>query len=159
MNWMSRIGLRAVALIAIVALAAVGCGGGGANVDKAGGSGEPVVLRMANTSGGLDLQPAVEYFVDRVEELSGGDVRIEAVDQWGDFASDAEQQVVRGVSSGEVELGWVGTRVFDTMGVKSFASPTMATSATRRRTVLRIAACLEGGGACASSSSASTGRK
>ena len=124
MHWMSRIGLRAVALTAIVALAAVGCGDGGANVDKAGGSGEPVVLRMANTSGGLDLQPAVEYFVDRVEELSGGDVRIEAVDQWGDFASDAEQQVVRGVSSGEVELGCVGTRVFDTMGVKSFQALT-----------------------------------
>jgi len=121
MDRMERpIGLRAAALTTIVALATASCSGGGGSVDKAGGSGEPVVLRMANTSGGLNTQPGVEYFVQRVEELSGGDVRIDSVDRWGDFASDAEQQVVRGVSFGEVDLGWVGTRVMDTMGVRSF---------------------------------------
>lgn len=126
MSWMSRIELRAVALTAVIALGAVGCSGGGAGVDKAGGSGEPVVLRMASTYGDLGDLPAVRYFVDRVGELSGGDLRIEVVDSWGGFASDAEQQVVRDVAAGEddalgeVDLGWVGTRVFDTMGVKSF---------------------------------------
>jgi TRAP-type transport system periplasmic protein len=124
MGWMSRFGLRAVALTALIALAAVGCTGGGPSVDKAGGSGEPVVLRMASTYGDLGDLPAVRYFVDRVGELSGGDVRIEVVDRWGGFASDAEQQVVRDVGAGEVDLGWVGTRVFDTMGVKSFQSLT-----------------------------------
>jgi TRAP-type transport system periplasmic protein len=116
----SRSRLAAFVLAAIAAVAAAGCGGGGAGADKAGGSGEPVVLRLANTNGQLDFTPAVDYFAQRVEELSGGDVRIEAVDEWGDGASDAEQQVVRGVSAGEVDLGWVGTRVFDTMGVESF---------------------------------------
>jgi TRAP-type C4-dicarboxylate transport system substrate-binding protein len=124
MSWMNRIGLQAVALAAIVALAAVGCSGGGASVDKAGGTGEPVVLRMANTYGDLGQLPAVASFVDRVEELSGGDVRIEVVDSYGDYAADVEEQVVRDVATGEVDLGWVGSRVFDKMGVTSFQALT-----------------------------------
>jgi TRAP-type C4-dicarboxylate transport system substrate-binding protein len=120
----ARSWLAAIVLAAIVAVAAGGCGGGGAGEDKAGGPGDPVVLQLANTNGQLDFTPAVEYFVHRVEELSGGDVRIEAVDQSGDFASDAEQQVVRSVSAGEIDLGWVGTRVFDTMSVKNFQALT-----------------------------------
>lgn len=125
MTSMSRIGVRGVALTAVIAHAAVGCTGGGGSMDKAGGSGEPAVLRMANTYGDLGDLPAVQYFVDRVGELSGGDVRIEVVDSWGGFASDAEQQVVRDVAAGEgVDLGWVGTRAFDTMGVKSFQALT-----------------------------------
>jgi TRAP-type transport system periplasmic protein len=124
MAWMSRIGLRTVALTATIALAAVGCSGGAASEDKAGGTGEPVVLQMANTYGDLGDLPAIEYFIDRVEELSGGDVRIEVVDRWGDFAPDAEQQVVEAVSHDDVDLGWVGTRVLDTMGVTSFQALT-----------------------------------
>lgn len=120
----NRTWLAALVLAAIAAFATAGCGGGGAGEDKAGGSGEPVVLRLANTNGQIDFTPAVEYFAKRVKELSGGDLRVEAVDDWGDGASDAEQQVVRDVSAGEVDLGWVGTRVFDTLGVKSFEALT-----------------------------------
>ena len=121
----SRSPLAALVLAVIAALAAVACsGGGGAGEDKAGGSGEPVVLRLASTNGQLDYTPAVVEFVNRVEKLSGGNLRIEAVDEWGDYASDAEQQVVRDVSAGEIDLGWVGTRVFDTLGVKSFQALT-----------------------------------
>ena len=65
--------LAALVLAATAALAAAACGGGGAGEDKAGGSGEPVVLRLANTSGQLDFTPAVVDFAERVEELSGGD--------------------------------------------------------------------------------------
>jgi TRAP-type transport system periplasmic protein len=120
----SRTRLAAFGLAAVVASTAAGCGGGGVRADKAGGSGEPVVLRLANTNGQIEFTPAVEYFVKRVEGLSGGDLRIEVVDEWGDFAPDAEQQVLRDVSSGKVDLGWVGTRVFDTQGVKSFQALT-----------------------------------
>jgi TRAP-type C4-dicarboxylate transport system substrate-binding protein len=120
----NRCRLAALVLAATVAFVAVGCGGGGANEDKAGGSGTPVRLRMATTYGGLDQTPAVEYFVKHVKELSGGNMRIEVVDRWGDFASNAEQQVVRDVSAGNVDLGWVGTRVFDTVGVNSFQALT-----------------------------------
>jgi TRAP-type C4-dicarboxylate transport system substrate-binding protein len=114
----------ALVLTAVAAFAAVGCGGGGAGEDKAGGPGAPVTLRLANTGGSIDQTPAVEYFVTRVAELSDGNVRIEVVDHWAEFASDAEQQVVRGVSSGELDLGWVGTRVFDTIGFENFQALT-----------------------------------
>jgi hypothetical protein len=70
----NRIRLATLALAAIATFAAAACAGGGAGEDKAGGSSEPVVLRLANTNGQLDFTPAVVDFVDRVEELSGGDL-------------------------------------------------------------------------------------
>jgi TRAP-type transport system periplasmic protein len=114
----------ALLLAAIAAFAATGCGGGGGGDDKAGGSGGPVELRLANPYGSVHIAPAVEYFVKHVEELSDGDLRIEVADEWGNYASNAEQEVVRNVSAGEIDLGWVGTRAFDTMGVKSFQALT-----------------------------------
>jgi TRAP-type transport system periplasmic protein len=119
----TRIRLATLVLAATVALAATACSSSDGE-DKAGGSGTPVVLRLANTGGGIAQTPAVKYFVTQVEELSGGSLRIDVVDQWEDFASDAEQQVVRDVATDEVDMGWVGTRVFDTMGVKSFEALT-----------------------------------
>ena len=103
------------------ALAVAGCSGGGAEAEnKAGGSGGPVVMTLANTNGQIDFTPAVEDFVKRVQALSGGKLRIKVVDEWGDGAPDAEQMVVHDVAAGDVDLGWVGTRVFDTLGIKSF---------------------------------------
>jgi TRAP-type C4-dicarboxylate transport system substrate-binding protein len=118
---------RLAALILVVTASAAGTAcsvGGDDGDDKAGGGGPPVQLRLANTGGEIAQTPAVEYFVERVDELSGGNVRIEVVDQWAEFASDAEQQVVNDVAAGEVDLGWVGSRVFDTLGVDSFQALT-----------------------------------
>ena len=111
-------------MLASVTVLAAGCSTDGPRRDKAGGAGQPIVLRMANASGDLGPHPAVGYFVQRVDEISGGALRIEVEHRWGDFAPDAEQQVVRGVSTGEVDLGWAGSRVFDTMGVDSFQALT-----------------------------------
>ena len=102
------------------AVIVAGCSvAGDSGGDKAGASREPLVLRLANTNGQLDFTPTVVAFVDRVEELSGGDLRIEPENNWGASASDGEQQVVNNVAAGEIDLGWVGTRVFDTLDVKS----------------------------------------
>jgi TRAP-type transport system periplasmic protein len=126
MNGMRNRGrLAAFVLAATAAFAASACSGGGsAGEDKAGGPGPAAVLRLANTGGSIDQTPAIEYLVKRVEELSGGNVRIEVVNQWAEFASDAEQQVVRDVATNDADLGWVGTRVFDTLGVESFQALT-----------------------------------
>ena len=75
---------------------------------------------MANTASNLEYFPAITDFVSGVEKRSGGNVRIELVNEWGGFAADAEQQVVRAVATGQVDLGHAGTRGFDTMGVTSF---------------------------------------
>src|SRR6266545_3007164 len=116
MRWMSgRARLATVALAAVAAVVAGGC-----SADKAGGAGEPVTLRMANAYGDLDVVPAVQDFVSRVKERSGGNLRIQVASTWGDYADDAEQQVVRAVAAGKADLGWAGARVFDTMGITSF---------------------------------------
>lgn len=92
--------------------------------DKAGGAADPVVLTMADFTSGLNYEPAVEYFVDQVEQLSGGSLQIDVSHEWGEFADDAEQRVVRDVAAGEIDLAWVGTRVFDTLGVNSLRALT-----------------------------------
>jgi TRAP-type transport system periplasmic protein len=140
MRWMKgRIRLATVALAVIAAVVAGGCSGDGAGGDKAGGSGEPVVLRMANTASNLEYFPAITDFVGRVRERSGGNIRIEVVDEWGKFAANAEQQVVRAVAAGEVDLGHAGTRALDTMGVTSFQAlqaPMLIDSYALQRAVL-----------------------
>ena len=121
---MSRMHARnTAAIVVMLATMATACTGDGTG-DKAGGAGERIDLVLANTYGGLDQLPAVAYFVDRVGELSDGQIKVEPADEWADFASDAEEQVVRDVSKGVVDLGWVGSRAFDQMGVESFEALT-----------------------------------
>jgi TRAP-type transport system periplasmic protein len=94
--------------------------GGG---DKAGGlpaSAGPLVLRLADTPYDVSDSPAVEFFVHRLEQLSRGTIRIAVTNQLGNYAPDAEVQVIRAVASGGFDLGWVGSRVFDTVGDTSF---------------------------------------
>jgi TRAP-type C4-dicarboxylate transport system substrate-binding protein len=123
---MTRLARLAMFILAVTAaLAATACSvDGDGGDDKAGGAGPPVELRLASTGGDIAQTPAVEYFVERVDELSGGQLRIEVVDRWADFAPDAEQRVVHDVAAGEVDLGWAGSRVFDTLGVESFQALT-----------------------------------
>jgi TRAP-type C4-dicarboxylate transport system substrate-binding protein len=123
MTRVTRPALCILAVTAVIAATACSVAGDGGD-DKAGGSGPPVQLRLASTGGDIAQTPAVEYFVERVDELSGGQVRIKVVDRWAQFAPDAEQQVVHDVAAGEVDLGWAGSRVFDTLGVGSFQALT-----------------------------------
>jgi TRAP-type transport system periplasmic protein len=117
--------LAAITLAAIAAVAATACSiANDAGDDKAGGAGPPVELRLANTGADIAQTPAVKYFVERVDELSGSQVHIKVVNEWAQFAPDAEQQVVNDVAAADVDLGWVGSRVFDTLGVESFQALT-----------------------------------
>ena len=79
------------------------------------------MLRLASTSSLAEV-PSVAYFVRRVERLSHGTLQIRVSDDWGNSAPDAEVQVVRAVASGTVDLGWAGSRVFDSIGVSSFGA-------------------------------------
>lgn len=115
--------LKTNALLAVVVVAAVapGCSGGSGGGDKAGGlRGGPVLLRMASVTHDLSDAPPLADFVRRVAALSGGTIRIRVFDQWANYAPDAEANVVRAVATDRVDLGWVGSRVFDSMGVSSF---------------------------------------
>ena len=109
----------AIGLIAATAVLATGCSPS-AGRDKAGGPGEPAVLTMASTAGGPGYSPVLDYFHRRIDELSGGNLRLNVVYSWGNFAPDAEEKVVRDVAAGKVDVTTVGTRIFDTLGVTSF---------------------------------------
>jgi TRAP-type transport system periplasmic protein len=91
---------------------------------KAGGASEPVTLRIATVNANLGYTPQISYLADRVSQLSGGNVRIDHVPRVGNFTPGAEQQVVHGVATGTFDLGFVGTRIFDTLGVRSFQALT-----------------------------------
>jgi TRAP-type C4-dicarboxylate transport system substrate-binding protein len=110
--------LQALILVLSAVLSVTACGAQTGN--KAGGPTAPVVLRMATVNGEAGFNPAVDELLKRVQTLSNGNVRIEITFAVGDFEPDAEQQIVRGVADGTYDLGVVGTRVFDTLGVSNF---------------------------------------
>jgi TRAP-type transport system periplasmic protein len=117
-----RPGMAGALLALVLAAASAGCSAS-AGADKAGGqAGGPVVLRMASTPSGPSDAPPVADFIRRVGVLSGGSVQIQVINQWGEYAPGAEAQVVRAVAAGTVDLGWAGSRVFDTMGVPGFGA-------------------------------------
>ena len=132
---------KAGVLIALaLAAATAGCSAlaGG---DKAGGAaGGPVVLRMASTPSGLADIPPVADFVRRVDTLSGGTLRITMMNQWGDYAPSAVAKLVRAVAAGTVDLGWASSRVFDTVGMRSWqalSAPMLIDSYPLENAVLR----------------------
>jgi TRAP-type C4-dicarboxylate transport system substrate-binding protein len=133
-------------IVPLVAAAALGsaCTGASPGADKAGDvRGETIVLRMASTPWSLEDVPPIADFRRNVEALSSGTIRINVVDQWGDYAPDAEVQVVRAVASGKADLGWAGSRVFDTLGVPTFqalSAPMLIDSYPLEDAVLRSAA-------------------
>jgi TRAP-type transport system periplasmic protein len=116
---------RAGALLALVLMAAVAAGcGASTNGDKAGGGppGGSLVLRMASIPWNPSDAPPVADFIRRVGALSRGTVQIKVLSQWGLYVPGAEAQVVHAVAAGQVDLGWAGSRVFDTIGVPGLAA-------------------------------------
>jgi TRAP-type transport system periplasmic protein len=113
--------LASVLVTVLVGILAAGCSldGGG---DKAGGSSEPVVLRLAAAEDAE--QPESErarYFASRVSELSDGSVRVRIVyDAGGEENTGYETRLANMVRQGKFELGWIGARAWDRSGITSF---------------------------------------
>ncbi len=103
---------------ATILVAAAGCAGAGD--DKAGGrpEGEPLVLTL-ETEDDLTQSGAPE-FAEAVDERSRGSIRIELRYAGRGVEVDYEKGVVEDVKTGKAQLGIVGVRVWDTIGVKSF---------------------------------------
>jgi TRAP-type C4-dicarboxylate transport system substrate-binding protein len=104
-------------LAAALALAVGGCLG--SNSDKAGGEQhqKPVVLTMANGNG-LPLE--LEAFAAAVARLSNNTVRIEFKNNWRQGSPSYETEVIGDVRAGKADLGWAGSRAFDSVGVPTF---------------------------------------
>jgi len=122
--------IRATSAAVLVAVLATACQGA-ASGTKAGGTEEPVVLRLANGYSNLNYVPVLQSFVSRVEELSDGALRVQVEDEWGNYAADYEEQIVGDVANGTVDLGWVGTRIFgslDVPGLPALTAPLLIDS-------------------------------
>ena len=122
-QWMkSRAAIAAIGLIPATVILASACSSGAGLGNKAGPADQSVVLRMADLNAGTDLHgtPEIQYFVQRVSDLSRGKMSVKVTYSVGGLAMNAEQQVVKDVAAGSFDLGFAGTSVFDTLGVPSF---------------------------------------
>ena len=92
---------------------------GDEDADKAGGEGESdsVVLTLANPD---DSAFNLDEYASEVESQSEGSVRIEFQNSWRPGEVDNEQGTIEDVRDGKVDLGSVGARAFDLVGVDSF---------------------------------------
>src|SRR5262245_23201265 len=108
---------------AIASATTAGCSFGDAScqADKAGGSCVPTVLSLADSDSVEQPDtPAVRFFAADVKKLSHGALRIQIKFQAaGDNIAGVEQSTVRMVQDGRFDLGWVGARAWDKLGVTS----------------------------------------
>ena len=116
----AAVGLIAVAALTLTVAACNGSGGGKA--DKVAGSGGPRVLRLAvSDSADQPESSLARYFARQAASLSGGKLRVHVVfEAAGVTAPDVEVRTVALVRDGRYELGWIGARAWDQLGVTSF---------------------------------------
>jgi TRAP-type C4-dicarboxylate transport system substrate-binding protein len=104
------------AALAAALLSVAGCGGSAS--DKAGGEhNKALVLTMANSS---SYPRGLEAFAEEVAKRSGGTVHIRIANGWRLGERDFEGGLIRDVKAAKVDMGWVGSRAFDAVGVTSF---------------------------------------
>jgi TRAP-type C4-dicarboxylate transport system substrate-binding protein len=108
---------RPVVLLAVMATVLAGCGSSG--FDKAGDSQprHPVVLTLANFNGSAG---ELDGFATNVLRLSRGMMRIDIQDRWRSGQVKYENGLIRDVRAGKADLGVVGSRAWDSVGVNSF---------------------------------------
>lgn len=109
-------GPAVVGAAAALAVTAAACGSGG---DKAGGrpsGGRPLVLTLEQS----DPTYAGAQFAAAVAKRSGGSIRIDVSPDWHREGVEFERGVVEDVRAGKSDLGVIGVRVWDTLGVTSF---------------------------------------
>jgi TRAP-type C4-dicarboxylate transport system substrate-binding protein len=112
----NRWAVAAVLVASAIAFAACS----GSSSDKAGGAENqaPVVLTFANIAS--DIQPQLRVFAEEVARRSDQALRIEFEPEWRGGDPDAERGTIEDVKAGEVDMAWVGARVFDRLGVRNF---------------------------------------
>jgi len=130
--------MRPSLVAVVVALVLVVSGCGGSSSDKAGNPKRATtVLTLANSLGDpLELQA----FADEVAKRSDGTIRIRFRDRWRWGQRNYEPALVRDVAAGKADLGAVGSRVWNALGVQSFdalTAPFVVDSYALQRDVLQ----------------------
>jgi TRAP-type C4-dicarboxylate transport system substrate-binding protein len=118
------------AALAACTLASAGCEA--TEATKAGGSAEPVTLRLGtNDDEGAPTTAMIDAFAERVRELSDGAVLIEPVYAPVPPGPNWDQRVAGLVTDGELEMALIPARAWDTEGVdtlRPFSLPFLMTS-------------------------------
>lgn len=104
----------ATAVLAVALLA--GCSAR----DRAGGLAAQSVTTLTFAQGTDSPPDQLVRFADQVKLASGGALKIEFRNGWRRGEPDSEVGIIDDVRSGKADLGWVGARVFDEVGVMSF---------------------------------------
>lgn len=114
MNTM-RMGLVVAAVVGVTT--ATGCTSE-AVVDRSGGG--TLVLRLGTSDGLVKVTSrsfGQETFVEELEKVSEGRIKVEVVTDVGSGEPEAESAVVEAVGGGDLDLGYAGTRAFAEAGV------------------------------------------
>ncbi len=117
-----RLPARSVLVLSCVAVIALaGCSSGASSAGKDGAPTGPIVLRVAtDDESGRPTTAMIEAFAREVQQRSDGALVIEpAYEAAGLAVPDWDQQVARLVTSGEMEMGLIPSRAWDTEGVTS----------------------------------------
>ena len=113
MTRLRQVGLLAVCAAGCAVLAACGA----SDADKAGSPpapAKPAVLTVANPT--LDSSDALA-FVSAVDRLSHGTIKIVVDSGWRKHQIAYETGLIHDVQAGKTDLGIVGSRAWDTVGV------------------------------------------
>src|SRR3954447_648752 len=123
---------RLITFLAFACAVFAGCFGGTGAANKAGSVTGPVTLRVATDDpGDRPGSNALEELARRVRDLSDGTVRLQIVLNAGGDGSDWDQNVARKVTAGDVDIGLVPARAWDTEGIttlRALSAPFLITS-------------------------------
>ena len=131
-----RRALTATALT-LATLAIAGCFDSAPDRAGTGRVGTPRVLTLAD--GGTDRQELVA-FASEVRRLSRGSLRIDIHSHWREGDARYETGVIRDVQDGKADLGWTGSRAWDTvvvMSLRALGAPLLIDSYELEEKVLR----------------------
>jgi TRAP-type C4-dicarboxylate transport system substrate-binding protein len=128
-----QLALGAVAVLAVTACQPTGGG------DKAGS--EAVVLRLASIDevNGTGQAYGPEAFVEALGKVSGGELQVEVVTNYGEGDASAESDLVEAIASGDLDGGWPSTRAFaraDIGGLEAVEAPMTLTSYAAERALV-----------------------
>jgi TRAP-type C4-dicarboxylate transport system substrate-binding protein len=102
----------------LVALVLIVSGCGSSTTDKAGNvGGTTTVLTLANSLGDTN---ELQAFADEVAKRSDGAIRIRFVNEWRLGEPNYEPGLIKDVAAGKADLGWVGSRAWDALGIRDF---------------------------------------
>lgn len=121
--------------VVVTAVLLAGCSAGAAPSPST----SPLTLRFAHIDNDLKLDPAAQHFMDEVESLSRGALRLSFVNECCGRDNDTGPKLIAGVASGDFDLGWAMTRGLEDLGVTSFqalSAPRLIDSYSAEKAVL-----------------------